>query len=466
MRRIAFMVVGIALAGCSRPEPVSAQQGNAPATRPAPGRAIDAQRRTAIVDASAKAKDAVVSIHTTLPAPRLSEMDRLFGLGQQAETPQGFGTGFILRADGIIVTNNHVIENAQQITVTLADGTDADGRVLGADPVTDIAVIKINRTGLPVVTLGKSSDLMIGEWAIALGNPYAYLLGNSEPTVTAGVISALHRNILSGGNMQGIYVDMIQTDAAINPGNSGGPLVNALGEVIGVNSSIFSNTGESVGLGFSIPIERASRIANEIIATGTVRRAWPGLDVVVSRDLTDHKVGGVTVRAVAPGGPAERAGIKTGDILVKANERPLRTYLDWEAVKLDLKVGDAITVTVKSAGVTGERRVVTGDLPTLTAAQVTVLQGMQLVTVTPAVRAERNIQNQYGGALVYNLPADLSAKTGIEKGDVIYGIDQQALKSADEVARALKAIRPNQAFNLRVERPGQGSFAIPLRMNP
>ena len=150
--------------------------------------------------------------------------------------------------------------------------------------MTDIAVVKIAKTGLPVVTIGRSSNLLIGEWAIALGNPYAYLLGNTEPTVTAGVISAKERNIVLGGNLQGVYVGMIQTDAAINPGNSGGPLVNALGEVIGVNSSIFSNTGESVGLGFSIPIERAVRVANELIATGTVRRAWPGLDVA-ARDL-------------------------------------------------------------------------------------------------------------------------------------------------------------------------------------
>jgi len=286
-RKLGLMVLAIALAGCGHADAAQAQQNNAPAQRATTSRSIDAVRQTAIVDASRKVAPAVVSIHVILPAPRPSQFDLFFGGSQ--ETPQGFGTGFILRADGYIITNNHVIENAQQITVSLHDGTDVDGKVVGADPVTDIAVIKINRTGLPVVTLGKSSDLMIGEWAIALGNPYAYMLGNSEPTVTAGVISATRRNILSGGNMQGVYVDMIQTDAAINPGNSGGPLVNALGEVIGVNSSIFSNTGESVGLGFSIPIERAARVANEIIATTTVRRAWPGLDVVASRDLTDTR---------------------------------------------------------------------------------------------------------------------------------------------------------------------------------
>jgi len=463
-RRIPALLLGIVLSACRGH--ASAQQSAVQPPAPphaGPSRAIDAQRRTAIVDASAKVAPTVVSIHVILPTPRATQWDMF--TGQSPETPQGFGTGFILRSDGIVVTNNHVVENAQQITVTLADGTDVDGRVLGADPVTDIAVIKINKTGLPVVTLGRSSDLMIGEWAIALGNPYAYLLGNSEPTVTAGVISATHRNIMSGGNMQGIYVGMIQTDAAINPGNSGGPLVNALGEVIGVNSSIFSNTGESVGLGYSIPIERASRVANEIIATGTVRRAWPGLEVNTSRDLTDHKANGVPVRMVAPGGPAERAGIKVGDVMVTANGQPLRTYLDWEAAKLDLKVGDAINVSVRSGGTLSDHRIVTGDLPTLTAARVTVLQGMELVTVTAAVRSERGIRNQYGGALVLQIQPDIALGTGIQKGDVIYGIDQRPLKSADEVAQALKAVRPGQAFYVYVERQGQQLPPFPLRMN-
>ncbi len=460
-RRIAWILVGLALSACRGQANANAQQ-SVPAAPPriAPTRAIDAQRRTAIVDASAKVAPSVVSIHTILPTAR-----QMSFFGVQEETPQGFGTGFVYRADGYIITNQHVVENAQQITVTLEDGTDADGTVVGEDPVTDIAVVHINKTGLPVVTLGKSSDLMIGEWAIALGNPYAYMLGNAEPTVTAGVISAKERNIVSSGNLQGVYVGMIQTDAAINPGNSGGPLVNALGEVIGVNSSIFSNTGESVGLGFSIPIERAARVANEIIATHTVRRAWPGLDISAAHDLTDHKMNGVTVRTVAPDGPAARAGIKVGDVLLRANGRTLRTYLDWEAVNLDLHVGDAITVNTSSEGKTVERRIITGDLPTVTAARVQVLKGMDLVTVTPAVRAERGVTNQFGGAVVVQIKPDIAAQTGIQTDDVIFGINQQPLKTADEVAKALGAVRAGQMFLLHIERNGRDA-SVQLRMGP
>ncbi|HEY3935234.1 MAG TPA: trypsin-like peptidase domain-containing protein [Gemmatimonadales bacterium] len=453
VRRVALILAVLMLPACGHGSRAAAQQGSTLA-RTAPSRAIDAQRRTAIVDASAKVAPAVVSIHVILPTPRQTAYDMFFG--ESEGTPQGFGTGFILRSDGIVVTNQHVVANAQQITVTLEDGTDVPGRVLGEDPVTDIAVIKIDRTHLPVVTVGKSSDLMIGEWAIALGNPYTYLLGNAEPTVTAGVISATGRNILPTGNLQGMYVDMIQTDAAINPGNSGGPLVNALGEVIGVNSSIFSNSGESVGLGFAIPIERVVRVANEIIATSTVRRAWPGLEVAGAQNLLDWKqTGGVTVQSVAPDGPAAKAGIKIGDILIKANGRTLRTFLDWEAVKLDLKVGDAIDVTVKSAGRTADHRIVTGDLPTLTAARVRVLQGLDLVTVTPAVRDERRITTNTSGALILKVQPDIAQITGLQEGDIIFGINQQPLQSADEVAKAIDALRPGQNFILWIERGGQ-----------
>jgi serine protease Do len=448
----------VVLSACARGERADAQQS---ATPQSASTAIDARRRTVIVDASAKVAPAVVSIHTVLPAPQDNSWMAYWG--QAPESPQGFGTGFITRADGIIVTNEHVVEGAEQITVTLADGTEVPGRVLGEDPVTDIAVVKIDKTGLPVVEIGKSSDLMIGEWAIALGNPYTYLLGNAEPTVTAGVISATGRNIFPSANMHGVYVDMIQTDAAINPGNSGGPLVNALGQVIGVNSSIFSSSGGSVGLGFAIPIERATRVAAEIIATGSVSRAWPGLDVATSHDISDHRTLGVNVQSVVPGGPAARAGIHVSDVLLTANGRPLRTYLDWEVATLDLKVGDIVTVSVRSGNTTSDRRIVTSNLPTLTANKVRIMQGLDLVTVTPAVQAERGLKVA-SGALVYSIKPDIAAQTGIAEGDVIIGINQQALNNADDVAKALGGVKAGQPFYLWIDRNGARG-PLTLRLN-
>jgi serine protease Do len=329
--------------------------------------------------------------------------------------------------------------------------------VLGEDPLTDIAVLRVKRDKLPTVTLGHSTDLMIGEWVVALGNPYAYLLGNSEPTVTVGVVSATGRNILPGGDQTGLYLDMIQTDAAINPGNSGGPLTNALGEVVGVNSSIFSSSGGSVGLGFAIPIERAVRVADEIIRSGTVRRAWVGLEVEGASAMREWKSqGGVVLSTVAPGGPAARAGLRPSDVLVEANGRRLRNYLDWEAVKLDLHVGDTVGVLVRTGNTTVRRRIVTGDLPTVTAQKITVLQDLQLINVTPAIQAERSIRSEQG-ALIFRISPQVSRATGLEEGDVILAINRSPVRNASQVADLLN-VPPGQVIRIYVERQGQVTF--------
>ena len=172
-----------------------------------------------------------------------------------------------------------MIRGAQEIRVTLPDGRDFAAELVGADGLTDVAVLRVEAENLPVAPLGTSQGLLIGEWTVAIGNPFAYLLSNSEPTVTAGVVSAVGRHIIPSSQDQGFYLGMIQTDASINPGNSGGPLVNALGEVIGVNTSIFSRSGGSEGLGFAIPIDRALRVADDLIQFGEVRRAWTGVEV-------------------------------------------------------------------------------------------------------------------------------------------------------------------------------------------
>jgi serine protease Do len=287
---------------------------------------------------------------------------------------------------------------------------------------------------------------------VAIGNPFGL-----SHTVTTGVLSARGRTVASESGLAR-YTDFLQTDASINPGNSGGPLVNALGEVIGVNSSILSQTGWSVGLGFAIPIERAVRVADEIIANGAIRRAWTGLDVTGPRAMSDWKSqGGLRVRQVAPGGPAARAGVSEGAILVEANGRPLRNFLDWEAAKLDLRVGDELAVTVKEGSRNVVHRIVTGDLPTVGAAKVTVMQGLDLVTVTPAIQAERGIRSERG-ALIFRTTDEVRRATGLAEGDVIVGINRTPVTSAQQVATLLEAVRPRQAFRIYFERDGQLSF--------
>ena len=461
-RNLARAVIASALVACRADSSPSLRVSSAGAQTPTRVQqaqtAATSSRNTALVTAADRVSPAVVSINVTSrrQAPRRTPWDFFF-VPQGAQVVQGYGTGFIIRPTGIILTNQHVVANAERVVVTLPDGSDVTAAVLGEDPLTDIAVLKVERSGLPTVALGRSTDLMIGEWVVALGNPYAYLLGNAEPSVSVGVVSATGRNILPGGDQTGLYLDMIQTDAAINPGNSGGPLANALGEIVGVNSSIFSNSGGSVGLGFAIPIERAVRVAEEIIRNGSVRRAWVGLDVQGARAMRDWKSqGGVVVASVAPGGPAARAGVRQNDVLVEANGRRLRNYLDWEAVKLDLHVGDAVQVAVRSGNATRSRRIVTGDLPTVTAEKITVLQDLQLINVTPAVQAERSIRSEQG-ALIFRLSPEVSRATGLREGDVILAVDRTPVRNASEVAGLLN-VRPGQVIRIYVEREGQVTF--------
>lgn len=424
---------------------------------------LNNSRRTAMVDAANRIAPAVVSINVT-SRQRVTERDPwdFFFIPRTSErVVQSSGTGFLIKPDGVLITNQHVIANAETITVTLSDGTDLQGTLVGEDPITDIAVVRIARNGLPVIPVGTSQDLMIGEWVVALGDPYAYLLGNAEPTVTAGVVSALNRNILPNQDQPGLYLDMIQTDAAINPGNSGGPLANALGEVVGVNSSIFTGGGGSIGsigLGFAIPIERALRVADEILRTGRVRRAWTGLEIAGQGAMQDWKrQGGVTVTRVAVGGPAAKGGVAQGDVLLEANGRRLRNYLDWEAVKLDLHVGDRITLRSKRGTIEASRTFTAGDLPTSAATKVTVLRGLELVSITSAIKAERGVASDRG-ALVVRISDDVRLGTGLEEGDVILAINRTLVTSAQQVGDLIEASRNNQAFRIYFERGGQNMF--------
>ena len=414
-------------------------------------------RQTSIVTAASRLAPAVVSVNVLRRERRLPQdpFEQFFTPRGAEQVVEGYGSGFVISADGVVITNQHVTQGAEQIVVTTRDGRDFPAKILGEDPLTDIAVLKLDATGLPTAPLGKSTDLMIGEWVVAVGNPFAYLLGNTEPTVTAGVVSAVGRNLLPSEGQSGIYVGMIQTDAPINPGNSGGPLANAVGDVVGVNSSIFTSSGGSVGIGFAIPIERALRVADELRRFGKVRRAWVGLDVAGAEDLRGwKKAGGLRVIQVALGGPAGRAGVAAGDVLVSARGRRLRTFLDWEAVMLDTGPGDTLVVSYRHAGEGRNARLAVTDFPTTLAEKVAVLGGMKVVTVTPAVRAERDIQSDHG-ALIYDLPEDMGEATGLRSGDVILQINRVRVSSAEDLRRAFAATAGAGAVTVWFERSGR-----------
>ena len=457
MRALSFLVLlGAAVACTGAPAESSAQAARAD---DAAGRSatISASRRTAITDAVARVAPSVVTVQTeVVQRVQADPFDAFFGARPGTQTSSGLGTGFIIRADGVIVTNAHVVAGATTISVMLRDGTTYPARMIGTDETNDLAVLQVKASGLPTAPLGDSDNLLVGEWAIAIGNPYGFMLGNSEPSVTAGVISGVGRNLVARGEGPSAYFDMIQTDASINPGNSGGPLVSAAGDVVGVNSSIYSTSGGSVGLGFAIPINRARRVAEDLLLHGRVRRPWIGvqLDAPRTQNPRDLIARGATVAAVTPASPAQRAGIRVGDLILRARTRTIRNRFDWDAALLDMRVGEQVPLVVRRGAGEVPVTVTIADLPEVSAPKVQVLRELEVVTLTPAIRAERGILSPRG-ALIYRASDRIAAELFIQPGDVIVQINRTPIGTAEDVSRALDYYSGRGRIVLFYERQGQ-----------
>jgi serine protease Do len=452
----ATLIATIVAIGCgsASPDTTEAQASRRPDPSPV---AISNQRRTAITEAAMRISPSVVTVQTEA-VQQVATFDFFAGRQTREQTSSGIGSGFVIRADGVILTNAHVIAGATKISVAMRDGQTFAAKLLGSDELNDLAVLQIPAKNLPVATLGTSRSLLIGEWAIAIGNPYGFVLGNTEPSVTAGVISAVGRNLTARSEGGGVYVDMIQTDASINPGNSGGPLVNAVGEVIGVNSSIYSPTGSSVGLGFAIPIDRARRVADDLIAHGKPRQPWIGVRLIAPSTDPADRTGtsrGAVVDVVTPDSPAAAAGIRKGDVIVRSRERTIRNAFDWEAEQLELRVGNTAPLTIRRGGRDIDVRVTVADRPEVTAERVGVLRDLELVDVTPAIRVERGIRNANGGALIVSVASRVAEDLGIQKGDVIMQVMNTPIRDARQAKQVLEAYSGKGRIRMFLERQGR-----------
>ena len=456
-RRTINVVVAAALIGCSRsPEPSKAQSSGVVVST---NMQVSQSRQNALTSAVAKISGSVVTVQTETQeqAPPMNPFEMLFGGGRpQARTQAGLGTGFVVRKDGVLVTNAHVVAGATKISVMMRDGTVYPAKVLGADETNDIAVVKIDAKDLPEVKLGNSNNLVVGEWAIAIGNPFGFYFGNAEPSVSVGVVSATQRNLVGNNEGGASYFDMIQTDAAINPGNSGGPLVNADGEVIGVNSSIFSPSGGSVGLGFAIPINRVARVVDDLLSHGAIRSPWIGVALrqVRSTNTRDLIAEGAVIGTVATGSPAAQAGLQPGDVILKEGDRAIRNPFDWQAALLDLRVGSPAKLHIKRGSRELDVDVKVADLPEVAAPKVQVLRELELVSVTPAIAAERSLRNATG-ALIYRITPAIADQTGLAQGDVILQVNNSRISNAQDVAKAIDYYGGRTYLQLVVERQGQ-----------
>jgi len=368
-----FFVVVFVLFGCDkqvRSQSQSQSQGQAqnsfrtePQTLPDPGDSISASRKTAITRAVERATPAVVSVNViqTQQVPVNPYQDPFydFFFGRQRanvmqQDVQSMGSGFVISSDGYIVTNQHVANGASKITIAFADGRTLPATLIGSDQGTDLALLKVETDeALPHLTFELNDGAIVGEWAIALGNPFG-LFQASDPTVTVGVVSALGRDLQPQDNRY--YLDMIQTDASINRGNSGGPLLNALGNVIGVNTAIFTESGGSVGIGFAVPAEKAVRVLEELRDNGFVDRAYyTGLRGRTLPDRWAQTLGlsearGVVVENVDPGSPAEDAGFKPYDVILKVANEPITNQNDFVGRLFEYRPGDVVPMEVVREG--------------------------------------------------------------------------------------------------------------------
>lgn len=386
------------------------------------------------------------------------------GQGQPRERQsQSMGSGFIVESNGYVLTNAHVVANATEIMVKLADKRSFKARVIGSDARTDVALLKIEATGLPRVTIGDVDKLKVGEWVMAIGAPFGL-----ENTVTAGIVSAKGRNLPDEN-----FVPFIQTDAAVNPGNSGGPLFNLSGEVIGINSQIYSRSGGYMGLSFAIPIDVAMKVVDELKAHGRVQRARMGVTIQdVSEELAKgfgmSKPAGALVNAVENGGPADKGGIKAGDIILKFNGQNVVSSSDLPRLVSSSKPGTRATVQVWRDNRAQELSLTLGELeqPDRASARREYRGGQQpedsnrfglsLQELNPAQIKELGVR--FGVQVM--AATGVAARAGIMEGDVIVGIGSVELTSMNQLRQRLAALKANETVPLRVLRSGQSMFLI------
>ncbi|MFT7688923.1 MAG: serine protease Do [Candidatus Azotimanducaceae bacterium] len=416
------------------------------------------------------ASPAVVNITATRARPSIGDMNgqevpeifkRFFDQQQGRSMPRprpAIGSGFIISSDGYILTNNHVIQDADEILVALSDRRERVATLIGADPMSDLALLKIEENDLPAVELGRSETLKVGEWVMAIGSPFGF-----EHSVTAGIVSAKGRSL---PDESGNYVPYIQTDVAINPGNSGGPLLNLEGKVVGINSQIFTRSGGFMGLSFAIPIDVAMEVVTQLKATGTVSRGWLGVLMQrVDRDLAESfgldRAVGALVTQIVEDSPADKSELEEGDIILEFNGHEIDLFSDLPHV-VGRTVADSVAkVVIMRGGKKQEIDIKVGTLPSRDNQQVGSKLGNRLgLTVERLIASKAKSAGVGRGVLVSQVGRGPAETAGFQEGDVITTLDGESISSVSQFEQKVLGLPVNEAISVRVVRATRPEFLV------
>jgi serine protease Do len=401
-----------------------------------------------------------------MPRPQPERPPRNRGQGQtpqQEEVPRGVGSGFIISPDGFVLTNAHVVEGADDVYVTLTDKREYKAKLIGVDKRTDVAIVKIEGNNLPRLTIGDPNKLRVGEWVIAIGSPFGL-----DNTVTAGIISAKARDT-------GEYLPLIQTDVAVNPGNSGGPLINLRGEVVGINSQIYSRSGGYMGISFAVPIDEAMRVAEQLRSTGRVTRGRIGVQIgEVTKDVAESlglaRAQGALIQRVEPGGPAEKGGLEAGDIILKFNGTAIEKSTDLPRLVGATKPGTRTTLTVWRKGAAKEvvltiaelepEKLVKKDERKAKPEQVANALGLVVSDLSDTQKKELRVD----GGVIVDAADGPGARAGLRAGDVIMQLNNNDVRDARQFNALVTKLDPRKVAVVLVRR-GDASQFVPIRPN-
>lgn len=401
------------------------------------------------------------------PGAQIPEIFRHFldPRDMQERNMQSMGSGFFISADGYLLTNNHVVENADEIVVRLTDRREYDAVLVGSDPLSDLALLKVEEKGLPFLTLGNNDDLKVGEWVVAIGSPFGL-----DFSASAGIVSAKGRSIPNGSN--GDYVPFIQTDVAINPGNSGGPLFNMEGDVVGVNSQIYTRSGGSIGLSFAIPSNVAKNVVAQLKKKGRVDRGWLGVVIQeVDKDLANSfglkKPEGALIASLEDGGPADKSGLKAGDIIIKFGESNILERSDLPHAVGITPPGSKVPVIVMRAGKRKQIMVVVGtrdggslaDADPASGDSGSSFGGRLGVVVSAVDEADLSRWRLKGGVLITEVsPKGAASEAGLRPGDVIAQVGFEEVNNVEDFVEIVKSLPTDDLLPIRFFRDGQPIF--------